>query len=74
MEENIGEGKALPGLTLCKFRRKLILGLMCMYTKVSIRSDILTEALKYLDQLNVFKQRQDEPTPFVLLDSQGSRL
>ena len=39
-----------------------------------IRSEILTEALKYLDQLNVFERSQDGPTPFGLLDGHGSRL
>ena len=54
MEEKMGEGKALPGLPVCKFRGKLIPGLMCMSPKVSVVSEILTEALKYLDHLNVF--------------------
>ena len=45
-----------------------------MYLKGSISSEILTEALKYLDQLNVFERRQDGPTPFGLLDGHGSRL
>ena len=30
MEENIREGKALPGLPVCKFRGKSIPGLICM--------------------------------------------
>ena len=70
----MGEGKALPGLTVCKFREKLIPGLMCMFTKVSISSEIMTEALKYLDNLNVFAWLQYGPTTFILLDSHGSRL
>ena len=70
----MGEGKALPGLPVCKFRRKAIPGLMRMSHKGSIRSNILTEALKYLDQLNVFAWRQDGPTPFGLSDGHGSRL
>ena len=36
MEENMGEGKALPGLSVYKFRGKLIPGLMFMYPKGSI--------------------------------------
>ena len=43
-----------------------------MSPKGSIISKILTEALKYLDQLNVFEQRQYGPTPSVLLDGHGS--
>ena len=74
MEKNMGEGKALTRLSVCKFRWILIPGLMCMSPKGSISSEILTEALKYLDQLNVFEQHQDGPTPFVLLDGHGSRL
>ena len=54
MEENMGEGKALYGFPVCKFRGKFIPGLMCMSPKESINSEILTEALKYLDRLNVF--------------------
>ena len=54
MEENMGELKGIPGFSLCKFRGKLIPGLMCMSPKVSVVSEILTEALKYLDHLNVF--------------------
>ena len=45
-----------------------------MYTKVSISSEILTEALKYLDQFNVFERRQDGPTSFGLLEGHGIRL
>ena len=74
MEENIGEGKALPGLPVWKFRGELIPGLMCMSPKGSIISEILTEALKYLYQINVFERRQYGPTPFGLLDGHGSRL
>ena len=32
-EENMGEGKELPGLPVCKFRGKLIPGLMCISPK-----------------------------------------
>ena len=49
-------------------------GLMCISPKRSIVSKILTEAIKYLDHLNVFERRQDGPTPFGLLDGHGSRL
>ena len=73
-EENMGEGKALPVLPVCKFRGELIPGLMCMSPKGLISSYILTESLKYLDQINVFQRRQDGPTPFGLLDGHGSRL
>ena len=45
-----------------------------MPPKGSISSEILTESLKYLDQLNVFERRQYGPTPFVLLDGHGIRL
>ena len=48
--------------------------LMCLSPKGSISSMLLTEALKYLDQLNVFERRQDVPTPFGLLEGHGSRL
>ena len=34
MEENMGEGKAIPGFLVCKFRGKLIPGLMYMPPKV----------------------------------------
>ena len=64
MEENMGEGKALPGFPVCNFRGKFIPGLMCMSLKGSISSEILTEVLKYLYQLNVFERLQDVPTPF----------
>ena len=74
MEENMGEGKTLPGLPVCKLRGKLIPGLMCMYPKGSISSKILTEALKYLYHLNIFERRQYGPTPFGLLEGHGSRL
>ena len=74
MEENMGERKALPGFPVCKFRGKLITGLMCMSPKVSISSYILTEALKYLDLIYFFEWNQDVPSLFVLLDGHGSRL
>ena len=45
-EENMGEGKALPGLLVYNFRGELIPSLMCMCPKGSISSEILTEALK----------------------------
>ena len=45
-KRKMGEVKALPGLPVCKVRVKSIPGLMYMSPKVSIRSDILTEALK----------------------------
>ena len=45
-----------------------------MYPKVSITYDILAEALKYLDQLNVFERLQDGPTQFGLLGGHVSRL
>ena len=47
---------------------------MYVSSKVSISSVILTESLKYLDQINVFERHQNIPTPFVLLDGHGSRL
>ena len=70
----MGEGKELPGFPVCKFRGKLIPSLICIPPKGSISSNILTEALKNLDQLNVFEQRQHGPTPFGLLDGRGSIL
>ena len=57
-----------------QLRGESISGLMCMSPKVSISSDILTEALKYLVQLNFFERRQDVPTSFGLLYDHGSRL
>ena len=74
MEGKNGGVKALPGLPVCKFSRKLVPGLMCMSSKGSIISNILPETLKYLDRLNVFERRQDGPTPFGLLGGHGSRL
>ena len=74
MEENMGKVEAFTGLPVWKFRLKLIPGLICMSPKWSIISEILTEAIKYFYQLNVFEQRQDGPTPFGLLDIRGSRL
>ena len=68
------EGNAIPGFPVCKFRGKFIPGLICISPKGSISSKILTEALKYLDQLNLFEWRQDDPTPFGLLDCHGSIL
>ena len=47
---------------------------MCMSPKGSISSEILTEILKYLDQLNFFERSQDSLNPFGLLDSYGSML
>ena len=70
----MGEGKALPGFPVCKLIGKFIPGLMCMSPKVSISSEIPTEALKYLYQLNVFKRHQDGPNLFGLLDGHGIRL
>ena len=70
----MGDVKALLGLPVCKFRGKLIPGLMCMPPKGSISSEILTEALKYVDQINVFERGQDGPTSFRLLDDHGSRI
>ena len=61
-------------LPVCKLREKLIPGLMFMPPKGSIRSKIVTEVLKYLDQINVFERRQYGPTPFGLLDGHGDRL
>ena len=74
MEENMGEGKALPGLTVYKFRGKLTPGLVFMSPKGSISPDILTEVLKYFYKINVFEWCQDGTTPFGLLDSHGVRL
>ena len=74
MDENMGKGRALPELPVCNFTGELIPGLMCMSPKGSISSNILTEPLKYLDQINVFERRQDDPTPFGLLDGHGSIL
>ena len=45
MEEKTGGVKALPGLPVCKFSRKLVPGLMSMSLKESISSKILTEAI-----------------------------
>ena len=47
---------------------------MCITSKVSISSKILTESLKYLDQRYVFEQRQDGPAPFRILEIHESRL
>ena len=70
----MGEGKSLPGFPVFKFRWGVIPALMYVSPQGKIRSEILTEALKYLDQLNVFEQHPDGPTPFGLLDCHGSRL
>ena len=70
----MGEGKALTRFPVCNLRGAFIIGLMCMSHKRSISSDIITEALKYLDRLNVFERRQDVPTPFGLLGSHETRL
>ena len=70
----MGEGRALHGLLVCKLWGKLIPDLMCISPKASIFFQILTKALKYLDQLNAFEGHQDVPTPFGLLDGHGSRL
>ena len=47
---------------------------MCISYKGSLSTEILTEVLKYLDQLILFERRQDGPTPFGLLDGHVSRL
>ena len=73
-KKNVGRGKKFTGLPVWKFNGELIPGLMWMYPKVSIIYDILTEALKYLDQLNVFERLQDGPTQFGLLGGHVSRL
>ena len=64
MVGNMVKGKELPGLPVFKIRGKSIPDLMCMPPKGSIRSKILTEVLKYLDQLNVFERRKYGPNPF----------
>ena len=45
-----------------------------MYPKGLISSDILSEAITYLDQLNVFEHTQDGQKPFELFDVHGSRI
>ena len=55
MEENMGEGKSIPGLPVYKFGGNLIPWLIYMPPKWSISFKIITEELKYLDQLNVFE-------------------
>ena len=46
---------------------------MCITPKGSTSYYILTKALKYLDQINLFERHQDGPTPFGLLDCYVSR-
>ena len=74
IEENMGECKALPNFPVCNFRGKFIPGLMCTSPKWSISSKILTEALKYLYEINVFERRQDGSTPLRLFHGHGIRL
>ena len=74
MAENMGEVKAPPRLPVYKFRGKLIPDLIYISPNLSIRSSILTGALKYLYQLYVFERRQYVPTPFGLLDGYRIRL
>ena len=42
--------------------------------KGSITFDILADILKWIDDKGVYPQKENGPTPFLLLDGHGSRL
>ena len=71
--QNSGRGKRFPGAPTCFFCGKTIPPLVTCSKKGSITSEILTTALKRLDDLGVYK-RTATLTPMGLFDAHDSRL
>ena len=71
--KNSGPGKHFPGGPECQFRNKKVPALVRWHESGSITSTILMEALKVMDDLELFP-RTDTMKPFLLLDGHGSRL
>lgn len=67
---NFGPGKLFPGGPVCKFEGHSIPTMIRYNEKGSIASDILTNILKTIDNIGIFKvYRENGAIPFLLLDS-----
>ena len=71
-DKNFGHGKLFPGGPICKFNNKEIPCMVRWTPKGSITSQILAEALQYIDSFDVF-DRTNGKYPFLLLDAHQSR-
>ena len=72
--KNSGPGKYFPGGPVCHFRGKEIPPLVQWSESGSITSEILADALKTLDTLEVYPRSDGHPKPFLLVDGHQSRL
>ena len=70
---NFGPGKYLPGGPVCHYNGKDIPAMIRWHESGSVTSEILVDALKTLDHLQVFS-RDDGVSPFLMLDGHSSRL
>jgi len=73
VEENMGEGKAMPGGPQVMFRGKNVPCFCCNSENGSITGDLLKEMLAAIDRLEVFDREEAGLNPFLLLDGHGSR-
>ena len=69
---NCGEGKLYPGGPTCDFRGKKVPCFIRWNEKGGMTSDILTEALKRMDHLELFF-RTNNCKQMLLVDGYGSR-
>eukprot|EP00957_Ditylum_brightwellii_P098401 7497117-Ditylum_brightwellii.AAC.1 len=72
IENNFRKGKLFPGGPSCQFRGKTIPCLVRWSPKGGITSEILADALAYLDAYDLF-DRENGKSPFLLLDGHNSR-
>jgi len=72
-DNNIGPGKRFPGGPTCEFRGKKVPCMVRWSKKGGITSEILTDCLRTMDELELFP-RIDGLRPFFIVDGHGSRL
>ena len=70
--KNFGKGKCFPGGPECEFNGKKVSMLSQWSDSGGITPQILTNALKLMDNLDLFP-REEGRIPFLLLDAHGSR-
>jgi hypothetical protein len=69
---NSGEGRAMRGGPTCTYRGKTVPCFIATSPKASITGPMLTDMLKFMDNLDLF-DRSNGKRPFLLLDGHHSR-
>ena len=69
LEDNIGKNKQYPGGPVCRFKGKDVPAFICCSPGGGINSELLTQMLQRMDELELFPRKEGGPKPFLFLNA-----